>query len=81
MLAAMVYGHQPKGKVRVRVEDNALLGPVVTEVKGLRGGVEWIANAIQAALVYDSSGYLTVRWEEADIPASLRKHIVVSQSM
>jgi len=78
MFASMVYGNLPKGKVRVFVEDNALYGPVVTEVKGLRGGAEWLSSAIQNALCYDCTGHLTVRWQEANIPGALRKHIVVS---
>jgi hypothetical protein len=33
---SQVYGKLPKGNVRVSVSDSSL-GPVVTEVKGLRG--------------------------------------------
>ena len=64
--------------VRIYVEDNELYGPCVTEVKGIRGGAEWLSNAIQSALCYDTTGHLTVRWAEANIPSALRKHIVVS---
>lgn len=79
MLVVEVFEELPKGAVRVYVSDSAL-GPVVTEVKGLRGGSEWVANEIQGALAYDHTGIPTVRWEETDIPASLRRNIVVSIS-
>ncbi len=73
---SQVYGKLPKGNVRVSVSDSSL-GPVVTEVKGLRGGSEWVANEIQGALCYDHTGLPTVRWSDTDIPGSLRHKIVV----
>jgi hypothetical protein len=76
MFVADVFTKLPKGNVRVSVSDSSL-GPVVTEVKGLRGGSEWVANEIQGALAYDHTGIPTVRWAETDIPASLRRNIVV----
>ena len=79
MFVADVFTKLPKGNVRVSVSDSSL-GPVVTEVKGLRGGSEWVANEIQQALAYDHTGIPTVRWSETDIPASLRRKVVVSIS-
>ena len=76
MFVSDVYGVRPKGRVSVAVTDSSL-GPVVSEVKGLRGGSEWVANEIQGALAYDHTGIPTVRWAETDIPASLRRNIVV----
>ena len=80
MFVADVFTRLPKGNVRVSVSDSSL-GPVVTEVKGLRGGAEWVANAIQGALAYDHTGIPTVRWSETDIPDSLRHKIVVRISL
>ena len=51
MFVADVFTKLPKGNVRVSVSDSPL-GPVVTEVKGLRGGSEWVANEIQQALLH-----------------------------
>ena len=67
--------------VKVYVADGEDFGPVVTEVKGIRGGREWVANEIQDALAYGADGSIRVRWEEVDIPASLRRRIVVSHSL
>ena len=67
--------------VKVYVADGDDFGPVVTQVKGIRGGREWVANEIQDALAYDLDGSIRVRWEEVDIPASLRRRIVVSHSL
>ena len=75
-LAAAVYGTLPKGNISVHVADSPA-GPVVTHIKGLRGGSEWVLNAIQGALSYDHTGIPTVRWADTDIPASLRRNIVV----
>ena len=52
MFVADVFMELPKGNTPVRVEDSSM-GPVVTEVKGLRGGSEWVLNEIQGALSYD----------------------------
>ena len=76
MFVADVFTKLPKGNISVQVEDSCM-GPVVTEVKGLRGGSEWVANAIQGALAYDHTGIPTVRWADTDIPASLRRKLVV----
>ena len=46
MFVADVFTKLPKGNVRVSVSDSSL-GPVVTEVKGLHGGAEWVAKEIQ----------------------------------
>ncbi len=64
MFVADVFTKLPKGNVRVSVSDSSL-GPVVTEVKGLRGGAEWVANEIQQALAYDPTGVPTVRWGDS----------------
>jgi hypothetical protein len=80
MFVADVFTKLPKGNVRVSVSDS-LMGPVVTEVKGLRGGAEWVANEIQQALAYDPTGIPTVRWAETGIPSSLRKKLVVRISL
>ena len=80
MLASMVYEKLPKGNISVQVEDSSM-GPVVTQVKGLRGGSEWVLNAIQGALSYDHTGIPTVRWAETGIPSSLRKKLVVRISL
>jgi hypothetical protein len=50
--------------VKVYVADGPDFGPVVTEVKGVRGGREWVANEIQDALAYNLDGSVRVRWEE-----------------
>jgi hypothetical protein len=71
-----VFTKLPKGNISVQVEDSCM-GPIVTEVKGLRGGSEWVANSIQGALAYDHTGIPTVRWADTDIPASLRRKLVV----
>ena len=76
---ADVFTKLPKGNVRVCVSDSSM-GPVVTEVVGLRGGSEWVANEIQQALAHDPMGLPTVRWGETDIPAALRRELVVSIS-
>jgi hypothetical protein len=76
VFVADVFTKLPKGNISVQVEDSSM-GPVVTEVKGLRGGSEWVANATQVALAYDHTGIPTVRWSETDIPDSLRHRIVV----
>ena len=76
MFVADVFMELPKGNISVRVEDSSM-GPVVTEVKGLRGGAEWVLNEIQGALSYDHTGIPTVRWADTDIPASLRRKLVV----
>jgi hypothetical protein len=65
--------------VKVYVDDSPFVGPVVTEVKGIRGGSEWVANEIEGALAYHPDGTIGVRWEEVDIPASLRRKVVVIQ--
>jgi len=67
--------------VKVYFADGPDFGPVVTEVKGIRGGREWVANEIQDALAYDPDGSIRVRWEEVDIPASLRRRNLVSQHL
>ena len=79
MFVADVFTKLPKGNVRVSVSDSSM-GPVVTEVKGLRGGSEWVLNEIQQALAHDPMGLPTVRWGETDIPAALRREVVVSIS-
>ena len=48
--------------VKVYVADGPDFGPVVIEVKGIRGGREWVANEIQDALAYDPDGPIRVRW-------------------
>jgi hypothetical protein len=53
---------------------------MVTEVKGIQKGQEWVANEVERALAYTPDGSVSVRWAEVDIPDSLRKRIVVSQS-
>ena len=40
MFVADVFTKLPKGNIRVSVSDSSL-GPVVTQVKGLRGGAKW----------------------------------------
>jgi hypothetical protein len=47
---------------KVTVADGPDFGLVVTEVKGMRGGCEWVTNEIQEALVYDLDGSVRVRW-------------------
>ena len=76
MFVADVFTKLPKGNISVQVEDSSM-GPVVTHIKGLRGGSEWVLNAIQGALSYDHTGIPTVRWADTDIPASLRRKLVV----
>ena len=76
MFVAYVFTKLTKGNVRVSVSDSAM-GPVVTEVKGLRGGSEWVLNEIQGALSYDHTGIPTVRWADTGIPPSLRRKLVV----
>jgi hypothetical protein len=66
--------------IRVYVADSPDFGPVVTEVKGIRGGQEWVATEIERALAYHADGTIGVQWPEVDIPHSLRSKIVVSQS-
>ena len=39
-----------------------------------------MANEIQDALAYDPMGLPTGRWGETDIPAALRREVVVSIS-
>ena len=79
MFVADVFTKLPKGNLRVSVSDSPV-GPVVTEVKGLRGGSEWVLNEIQGALAYDPMGLLTVGWGETDLPPTLRREVVVSIS-
>ena len=79
MFVADVFAKLPKGNVRVSVSDSSL-EPVVTEVRGLRGGSEWVANEIQQALAHDPMGLPTVGWGETDIPPALRREVVVSIS-
>ena len=43
MFVADVFTKLPKGNVRVSVSDRSM-GPVVTQVKGLRGEAEWVAT-------------------------------------
>jgi hypothetical protein len=71
---SLVYGKSTKGNVKVYVT-KLFDSPWVAEVKGLRGGSEWVANEIQGALDQD----LNVQWRKVDIPASLRRRIVVVQ--
>ena len=42
-----VFTKLPKGNVRVSLSDSSMGPPVVTEVRGLRGGSERVANEIQ----------------------------------
>ena len=63
--------------VKVYVVDGPDFGPVITEVKGIRGGREWVANEVQAALCYTPGGIPHVDWASTDIPDSLRRKIVV----
>jgi hypothetical protein len=67
--------------IRVYVADSPDFGPVVTEVKGIRGGREWLATEIERALAYHADGTIGVQWSDVDIPHSLRSKIVVSQSL
>jgi hypothetical protein len=48
--------------VKVYVDDSPFVGPVVTEVKGIRGGREWVANEIEGALAYHPDGTIGVHW-------------------
>jgi len=66
--------------VKVFVSESEMIGPAVTDVKGIRGGREWVARSIQAALSYLPDGQLSIRWNETGIPSSLRKRIVVVYS-
>ena len=59
MFVADVFTKLPKGNVRVCISEGSL-GPVVTEVKRLRGGAEWVADEIQQAIAYDPVG-MTLR--------------------
>jgi hypothetical protein len=54
--------------------------PVVTEVKGIRGGREWVAGEVERNLAYrPEDGTLSVRWSETDLPDSLRRKVVIVQ--
>ena len=48
--------------VKVYVAGGPDVGPVVTEVKAMRGVREWVANEIQDALAYDPDGSGRARW-------------------
>ena len=59
MFVADVFTKLPKGNVRVSVSDSSM-GPVVTEVKGLRGGSEWRANEMEGVPAYHVDGEIRV---------------------
>jgi hypothetical protein len=65
--------------VKVYVTDG-LYGPMVLEVRGLRGGREWLGRAIQDNLAYLPDGSLSVYWSETGIPDSLRKRVCLVQA-
>ena len=65
--------------VKVYIEDNELFGPTVINIKGLRKGSETICRAIEQSLRYTIDGLLSVDWESVDLPASLKRRLVIVQ--
>jgi len=63
--------------IKIFAEDNEIFGPVVTDIKGLKKGAEWVMSEIQSALAYMPDGSLTVNWASTDLPGSLRRRLVV----
>ena len=59
--------------VKVYVADGEDFGPVVTEVKGIRGGREWVANETQDALAYGPDDSVRGRREEVTSVRRLSK--------
>lgn len=66
-------------RVKIYVEDHPTVGPVVTDLKGIRGGYEWLFKQAQQNLCYHPSGGLTVDWQATDVPASLVKQVIICQ--
>lgn len=67
--------------IKVYVGDSVMDGPTVTYVKGLRGGRQWLADEIKKNLAYHPDGTLTVRWENTDVPDSLRRLVTIVQDL
>jgi hypothetical protein len=65
--------------VKVYIEDNELFGPVVVDIKGLRKGSETICKVIEQSLRYTVDGLLSVDWQSADLPTSLKRRLVIVQ--
>ena len=65
--------------VKVYIEDNELFGPVVVDIKGLKNGAETICRVIEESLRYTVDGLLSVDWQSANLPASLKRRLIVVQ--
>lgn len=56
-----------------------MTGLGVHEIKGIRGGREWLAAEIEKCLAWRADMTIGLRWEELDVPVSLKKRLVVIQ--
>ena len=65
--------------VKVYIEDNEIFGPTVIDIKGLRKGSETICKAIEQSLRYTVDGLLSVDWQATELPASLKRRLVIVQ--